>query len=542
LVQRLAPGQTSGRISLAHLATLYPNGGKLTFVVQGLEMALASFQRPLTPTFISLDGSDAYESVVLTFADQVRCVRPRLRELVSNKQAEFDGSRFGMSGHCLFCTEGMPTVECTNVCGNLGHESEFCRISLDVPKAGWPPGIWVAEIEVRRDETHGWQPVRDDRGGHASLIWLQPPDKPLNDARSHAIWWAAGRALVSEHVPDNPPDFANETRMLADLLAECEVLLSGGYSAATWPRIEWVQALAGELARQAADQIDSDDGTLRRSLLAVVAREPEITPCSLLVGIPALLASPGRFLEVLGRDGELLSALRWCAALSSRTTVWESLRDCLMECFQNSRVGGFLTTLQHFQNFVAVVQGEVNATAYDFARFDFQRYWQQTISPIQTPPDEVGWSEREALGRPHVHATIAALLGRRRQEEGGQGLASAAAVFALADDFRRWLRGALGARAAFMPDSAWDRPWLEVDIPDDALAGECARFCSVFSLAARASAAGWLRFAEVMNWLHAQRGISATSKAVATLVCLAPELSGYHLMFWELICRTSRHD
>ena len=62
-------------------------------------------------------------------------------------------------------------------------------------------------------------------------------------------------------------------------------------------------------------------------------------------------------------------------------------------------------------------------------------------------------------------------------------------------------------------------------------------------LAARASAAGWLDFGEVTRWLHRRpRGVSDTSKAVTTLACLAPELLGYHLMFWELICRTSRHD
>lgn len=101
----------------------------------------------------------------------------------------------------------------------------------------------------------------------------------------------------------------------------------------------------------------------------------------------------------------------------------------------------------------------------------------------------------------------------------------------------------MGGRANFMSEGDWNKPWLDLDIVDDALAGQCARFCSLFALAARASAAGWLRFGDVTHWFHHRpRGVSDTSKAVTTLVCLAPELLGYHLMFWELICRTSRHD
>jgi hypothetical protein len=94
-----------------------------------------------------------------------------------------------------------------------------------------------------------------------------------------------------------------------------------------------------------------------------------------------------------------------------------------------------------------------------------------------------------------------------------------------------------------MPEPAWNHPWLDVDIPDDALAGQCARFCSIYALAARASAAGWLKFSDVTNWLHRRpHGVSDNSKAVTTLVCLSPELLGYYLMFWELIIRTSPHD
>lgn len=543
LVQRFAPGQTHAEVSLAHLATLFPQGGTLVLVAHGLETRLASFRKPLTPVFINLDVTDGYESLVLKFAEEVRWVRPRLRELIEGREIQFDGRRFGTSGHCLFASEQIPTVECANICDNLGTESQSCRISLDLPKSGWPSGIWVAELEVRPSEDQTWELVADERGGCACLVFLQPPDVVPTDVRMQAIWWAAGRSLASSNVPQIPPDFTCHTTALADLLAECEELLLHGYATAVWPRIEWIQSLGAELGRQAAALMDSDDGVLRARLLSAVARESEISPRSLLVTVPSLLASPANYYASLAGEDPLRSALRWCAEVSSQPTVSESLRNHLVECFQNVHATGLLTTLQHFRNFAAVVQNAGSGRNREFSRFDFDRHWRTSIGSITVAPEDVEWSECDLLGGRHAHAAIGCLLRRRQQGEGGNGLTQAASIFALADEFRRWLRNALANQSRFMPDTAWNHPWLDVDIPDDAFAGQCARFCSVFALAARASAAGWLKFSEVTSWLHHRpHGVSDTSKAVTTLCCLSPELLGYHLMFWELIIRTSPHD
>jgi hypothetical protein len=385
--------------------------------------------------------------------------------------------------------------------------------------------------------------VRDELGGRAPLVWLEPPVAPLKDIRSEAFWWAAGTALASEFIPDYLPSFSSEATALGDLLAECELLLTRGHATAIWSRVEWSQTLYGELARQAGGIVHANDTSLRRPLLSAVAREPKITPRSLLVNVPALLASPAGCFDGMLNGDPLRQALRWCADSSVQSTVSASLHDQLVRCFQNTQSSGLLTTLQHFRNFTKVIQGGANGTGTDFAAFDFSRYWEQTIGSIQTTPEGDEWNECDALGRRHVHAAISAMLLRRRQDEGGRGLAAASAIFALTEEFRRWLKAALGARANVMSDLAWNKPWLLVDIPDDALACQCARFCSVFALAARASAAGWLDFGEVTGWLHRRpRGVSDTSKAITTLACLAPELFGYHLMFWELICRTARHD
>jgi len=543
LVQRFAPGQIRAEVSLAHLATLFPQGGTLALVANGLKTHLASFRKPLTPAFIDLDVTDDYESLILKFPEEIRWVRPRLHELTEGREIQFDGRLFGTSGHCLFASEQIPTVECANICDNLGAESQFCRISLDLPKSGWPSGIWVAELEVRSSEDQTWELVADGRGGCACLVFLQPPGVVPADVRMQAIWWAAGRSLASSNVPQIPPDFTCHTTALADLLAECEDWLLRGYATAVWPRIEWLQSLGGELGRQAAALMDSDDGVLRARLLSAVACESEISPRSLLVTVPSLLASPANCYASLAGDDALRTALRWCAELSSQSTVADSLRNRIMECSQNVSSSGLLTTLQHFKNFAAVVGNAGSGPNCEFSRFDFDHYWRTSIGSITIPPGDVEWFECDLLGRRHAHAAIASLLKRRQQGEGGKNHAQAVSMFARADEFRGWLRNALVNHLGFMPEAAWNHPWLDVDIPDDALVGQCARFCSVFALAARASAAGWLKFSEVTSWLHCHpHGVSDTGKAVTTLVCLSPELLGYHLMFWELIIRTSPHD
>jgi hypothetical protein len=71
-------------LSLADLATRFAAGGRILLRSNGLETPVARFTRPLVPQII--DFVPGNESVTLRcrFADQVRFVRPRLRELITN--------------------------------------------------------------------------------------------------------------------------------------------------------------------------------------------------------------------------------------------------------------------------------------------------------------------------------------------------------------------------------------------------------------------------------------------------------------------------
>ncbi len=67
------------------------------------------------------------------------------------------------------------------------------------------------------------------------------------------------------------------------------------------------------------------------------------------------------------------------------------------------------------------------------------------------------------------------------------------------------------------------------------------QFASLFSLAARAAAVGWLDFDEALKWLEGRVDRRwMAEQGIAVLVGLAPELFGHQLLFWEIITRTSK--
>jgi hypothetical protein len=62
------------------------------------------------------------------------------------------------------------------------------------------------------------------------------------------------------------------------------------------------------------------------------------------------------------------------------------------------------------------------------------------------------------------------------------------------------------------------------------------------ALAARASAAGWMRYADFLSWQADRFGLENSIKASTTLVAMSPELFGFYLLLWELLIRTEPHD
>jgi hypothetical protein len=93
-----------------------------------------------------------------------------------------------------------------------------------------------------------------------------------------------------------------------------------------------------------------------------------------------------------------------------------------------------------------------------------------------------------------------------------------------------------------MSDAAWNAPWPRFESPEVDFLEAAPRFASLFALAARAAAAGWINFDEALSWLEGRvpRRWMA-EEGITVLVSLAPELFGNQLLFWELSVRTAPH-
>jgi hypothetical protein len=197
-----------------------------------------------------------------------------------------------------------------------------------------------------------------------------------------------------------------------------------------------------------------------------------------------------------------------------------------------------------FRNLSQLVQADPETSEpANLRHFCYAKYWSQTIGCICRLPQQAEWDERTVLSRVHVEWALERLAERRQSTLRNTELGAVNALLNSANSFRLWLRAALQTHSTIMPADSWNRPWLSVSFPNDALMENCVRFASLFALAARAAAAGWLRFEYVAKWLPSQSHTRQDAeRAIATLVGMAPELFGYYLMFWELMIRTYPHD
>jgi hypothetical protein len=202
--------------------------------------------------------------------------------------------------------------------------------------------------------------------------------------------------------------------------------------------------------------------------------------------------------------------------------------------------------LRNFANSAAVMQPPVNGQpVVDLKHFNFRNYRSQVIRPIQDNDlAQAEWIEAtpfDRLCRNHALRAMYALR-QRRQSESGHNANQANTVFAEASELRSWLQTRLSRKAGFVSQGTWISPWLDVDLADDALATNLNCYASMAALAARASAAGWMRYSEFLAWQGGRFGVEHSVKATTTLVAMSPELFGFYLLLWELLIRTEPHD
>jgi hypothetical protein len=200
--------------------------------------------------------------------------------------------------------------------------------------------------------------------------------------------------------------------------------------------------------------------------------------------------------------------------------------------------------LKNFRNFPHVVQTNSSGVEpLDFARFDYRRYFDETIGCIDSVEPQLEWNANRVLGRTHARWALGQFITHLEKASENRELGSLNAFFCNAVTFLDWLRKTIKDYQGLVPLDARNHVWLWVSIEEPAIVSCCVEFASVFALAARAAGAGWLSFEDVMQWLTQIGGDNQiVRQAIATLVDLAPELFGFYLMFWELMIRTYPHD
>jgi len=547
-VQEVA--RTSGRLftdlSLGNLSAQFSSGGEVSIKMHGHSIKVAKFTKPLVPRFADTQSDENYDSLVFKFADEVSWVRPRIRELVSGKLVEFEGQRFSPAGHCTFTTEGLPTLECANVSADINAESVFHRVSLDVPKAGWPEGsIWLMELEIRRDESSAWQLLSDELGGGFPIVLAIPPTTAPVGLKAMAYWWAFSHGLSGGLIPHNISLTPEIESSLCELMGEVSSLLSRGYNDKAWQRLKGLERLFFELGRITARRLEYSSA-IACDLIQAAGREAISNPArSLFVVIPELLTLSGEAYAGMPDTDGLRDSLRWCARTRSHPRVAEGFMDA-MEQVATGTLPGIFGVLRNFANSAKVMQPATNAQQpVDFQEFNFHRYRSQIVGPIgENHVAQAEWIEHspfDKLCRNHALRALHALRQRRQSEDGHNGN-HANAVFAYASELRSWLQTRLDARASFVSESTWNSPWLDVEFADDALATNLNCYASMAALAARASAAGWFRYGEFLSWQSNRFGYENSIKASTTLVAMSPELFGFYLLLWELLIRTQPHD
>jgi hypothetical protein len=545
--------RSSGRLfsdlGLANLATQFPSGGEVAFNLHGSVIKVARFTKPLVPRFADTQSNDDYESLVFKFADQVSWVRPKLRELVSGRVVEFEGQCFSSSGHCTFTSEALPRLECANVSGDITTAGELHRVSLDVPKQGWPAGsIWLMELEIRRDENSAWQLLSDELGGGFPIVLAIPPTAAPSGLKAVAYWWAFSHGLTGGLFPNALSLTVEIETSLCELLSEVSSLLSRGYNGKAWQRLKVLERLFFELGRAAARRLEYSE-VIVRDLIQTAGREVVSNPArSLFVTIPELFTLSAEYYTGMPDTDELRDALRWCARTRSHSRVAEGFMDAMEQVIANpvGALPGIFGALRNFANSAAVMQTPVNGQPVaDFKHFNFRNYRSKVVRPIRdndlAQAEWIEVSPFDRLCRNHaLRATHA--LRERRQSKDGQNANEANTVFANAGELRSWLQTRLGRQASFVSQATWMSPWLDVDLAEDALATNLNCYASMAALAARAPAAGWMRYSEFLTWQTGRFGIEYSIKATTTLVAMSPELYGFYLLLWELLIRTQPHD
>jgi hypothetical protein len=515
-------------LSLASLALALPQGGDINLRVGTSEQLVARFSSPLQPVSVCTIEDDLAAGFRFEFSEPVAWARPTIRELATGQKWCLEGQEIGATGPCVFESSELPSIKCN--CETQLEESTSTGshpLSILAPKRGWPEGLWLIELDTRREEGSEWERVILHGRDYAPVVIANPQNNLTAITRASLFWSSYnGVASVSELAQLDEEGRSD----LFELLGELIELRQLGLIVAARRHMGWLKEsvrslsqLAGRVARQ-----PHGDG-FRLKLLNLACQDANHAG---FIYLPGLLALPAGVYRELPTGDPLNDALRHCGSIAMADSVAELARSDFSFFDINA-----LSCFNNFLQVVATPEGETATMEFEY--FDHEKYWLQVVGQIRSDHLASDWSSGNLLGKAHLVWALEEFV--RRYESTAHDLqhGAANALLRSAPSFRAWLQERLAANIV-MSKAAWSAPWPRFQAPDVDFLESAPRFASLFGLAARAAAAGWLNFDEALKFLEgrvARRQMA--EQGIAVLVTLAPELFGHQLLFWETIIRTS---
>lgn len=537
-------------VSLASLAALYPEGGKIGILIDSkVANIVAHFSQPLVATIAALKSENDYKILRCLVRQPAMGFRVRVRDLISGRVIVTDPGVISDQGEAFIQLDNLPRVKCANTGYKTQHGHSGFGIAIGVGETKWPVGAWWMEVELQSRPESTWETLRDTKGGRLPLLFVQNPETRDTDYRTHALWWGlayrGGGGLIPSQLP---PAEGNETH-LVNLLREVGSILKDRISEHVWKKqFSPFRLLRIELSKQVNWLIDSGNTEATIGMiLELNAEESTATPRSAIFSAPGLLAiSPSHAAEMA--EGDMLrTSLLWCGRLSAGNSIAESFHrlefapaPSLGEiCPCQSPILRFFTNGNRLRSNGTLPSGE------EFHGFDIWRFFTH-LGGSRLDSDVIP-SGVPALSQEHFSFAIRQLQDRRNVAEACSSLANVNTIFSKANLIAREIENRAPLMRNLMPQVTWGHPWPEITIENDNLIEMAVQFSSVYALAARLGGDGQISFRDLNNWLRSQSWLGenqsqAVNQATITLVCQAPELFGFFLMFWQLILQTHPHD
>ena len=547
-------GRASFDVSLAHLATRFPSGGEVMLICAGFSNPVASFHQTLVVQSVMPANGIGLRGVSLKFREHVEWVRPVVHDLLAGCTFECEGKALpaqtelqavfgdvvdrGLRASSLasvtfsdLCWPSLPKLNCEYA----RDEQGMFLLALQVPREGWPTGIWTVEMQTKRREKDSWQ-VATGPGGCRFPVVITPKTSSPSVGFAGRVLLAADLAATGTAEVGFAEDLDPGSRGEAvRLLSRLQLLFLQPPPESIRTEVGWLEGLRGELAQLVGcflQEADADDARLLLKLAAAEfdgSSKMSANDRCLFATVPALLALPCIDYASIGSDFPLARSLKWISELPEME---------LFPTIAENRLG-FLESSVWLA--FARLNLQVPTDNQGF-RFDFGHYWQQVVGHLGPDDHADEWLGDSALGHSHAAWAYQSLGAHyqtaQRALDRAKELGAVNRLLHCEADFRCWLESKLYTVLRSMSQTDWQSPWLSVESPVD-FVQSAARFMSLLALANRASAHGHLRFSDIVAWLGDH---GDNRRALAWLVTLGPELLGYYLMFWELMLRTSPQD